>query len=186
MAENRLGAGRFLQTLHFAGHLSATFLIVATKCSLDTRFKRIARRTHGTRHARRCWMVSNISAGLHMLYAESDLSIWPFVVSVSPTSELNAYETVTNRNSDSYVQLLMCQSIISLRVLSLWLSYASEEKHLPSQKPPGSWHSISQLQKESQVNLFLQAFPPSPSLTPPWIDDAWPNSAESRSSCYTA
>ena len=61
---NRLYSGTFLQTLQSAGHHSATFLIVASKCSLDTLFKRIAGRTCATRHAGTWWMISNVSTNL--------------------------------------------------------------------------------------------------------------------------
>lgn len=49
--QDRLYSGTFLQTLQSAGHHSATFLIVASKCSLDTLFRRIAWQTCATRHA---------------------------------------------------------------------------------------------------------------------------------------
>lgn len=41
--ESRLYSGTFLELLQSAGHHSATFLIVSSKCSLDTLFKRITR-----------------------------------------------------------------------------------------------------------------------------------------------
>lgn len=70
--------------------------------------------------------------------------------------------------------------------LCVFLCYGSitppEEKHLLWQKPPGSWHWISQLQGVLRVNLFHRAFPHSPLLTLLWIDDAWPNSTEGQSS----
>lgn len=64
MGANRLYSRLRLQS---AGHHSATFLIVESKCSLDTLFKRIAKQTCATRHARKWWMISNISNVLYIL-----------------------------------------------------------------------------------------------------------------------
>lgn len=184
--ENRLHSGTFLQTLQSAGHHGATFLIVPSKCSLDTLFKRRTRQTCATRHARRWWMISDIHAGRHILtktavYSESDLVYifchivkWQYALC---TAGLSAY---INCRWHKYtrVQLLTQNSIISLCILTLWLDYTSEEKRRLRQKPPGSWHWISpatggvegQFVSLSVFLLHLYA------EHHPWIDDAWPNS----------
>lgn len=66
-----------------AGHLSATFLIVACKCSLDTLFKSIARQTCATRHTWRWWMSSDISTGFNIptwraIYSAAEFTVLQF------------------------------------------------------------------------------------------------------------
>lgn len=56
--ENRLHSGTFLQTLQSAGHHGATFLIVPSKCSLDTLFRRRTRAD--LRHASRTEVMDDL------------------------------------------------------------------------------------------------------------------------------
>lgn len=79
------------------------------------------------------------------------LSVWQCALR---TSELSAYETVSNTNTPvSY----HCLTTVSYLCVSLtpWLSYTSEEEHLLQPRPPGSRHWISQSTPVSTVNLLL-------------------------------
>lgn len=99
----------------------------------------------------------------------------------SCTTELGAYETASTTNTpvSNYWRTTVSYLCVSLHCGSVTPLRRST---CCDRSQPGSRHWISQLQGVLRVNSLLRAIPHSPSLAPPWIDDAWPDSTESQSS----
>lgn len=146
-----------------AGHLSATFLIVACKCSLDTLFKSIARQTCATRHTWRWWMSSDISTGFNIptwraIYSAAEFTVLQFYLFATSVAVCTVHMKLSV--TQTHPCLLIDAQLYHISVYpDAVVSYTSEEKHLLWQEPPGLWYCISQLQGALRVNLFLRAFP---------------------------
>lgn len=129
--DNRLHFGTFLRTLQPALHHSTTFLISASKCSLDTLIKRGARQTCTTCCAQKVMdehfngvSFPHVEIYMFWILTWAAVYLFPHLSGDSAalcTAELSTYETVSNTNTpvSSYWRTTVSYLFVSLHCGSI-------------------------------------------------------------------